>query len=339
MNGESQILQRFKNGFAAGRLGHAYLIVGDPRGNAARLAESVQQMIFCGHTNPPCGECNNCRRVAEHIHPDSAWIEPIKKSRGILVEQIKVVIKNIFETTFEGGWKAVVLLSAERMNNEAANKLLKTLEEPPPRTMFLLLTDQPEALLPTIVSRCQRITLSEARIDAESELHSAVVGIATGLNSRQIAAKMFQARETAALLKNIKDQVKKEESKRQEQNQSGDEEAEDLETIKEARIEAVYRERRREVLKLLLLWQRDLLLCASGIDADDLFFFSSKSRQIHAAAAGLTPALAMRNVNIVEDMQAHLDKHLPEFMVIERAFLQLTARSEASERAGGKEGA
>ena len=102
MNGELQILQRFKDGFASGRLGHAYLIVGNPRGNGVQLAESILQMLFCGQGNPPCGACNNCRRVAKHIHPDVVWIEPIKKSRGILVEQVEGLIRNIFETTFEG---------------------------------------------------------------------------------------------------------------------------------------------------------------------------------------------------------------------------------------------
>jgi len=83
-------LKRFQDGFKSGRLGHAYLIVGDPRGNAAQLAENILQMLFCKAPsgNPPCGACNNCRRVTSRIHPDVVWIEPIKKSRGILVGQI-----------------------------------------------------------------------------------------------------------------------------------------------------------------------------------------------------------------------------------------------------------
>jgi len=335
-------LKRFQDGFKSGRLGHAYLIAGDPRGNAVQLAESILQMLFCGQNNPPCGACNNCRRVANHIHPDVVWIEPIKKSRGILVEQIEGVIRNIFETTFEGGWKAVVLVSAERMNNEAANKLLKTLEEPPPRSIFLLLTDQPEALLSTIVSRCQRIALSDCLKETEGELRSAVVKIAVGLGSGRIAAKLFQAREMMALLKSIREQAEKEANEWLELNQVGDEQADDLEKISEGRTEAIYRERRREALKLLLLWQRDLLLCASGL-SDDLFFFRSESPQIRVAAAGLTGSRAMNNIEVVENLQANLNQHLSEFMAIERAFLKLSARSEASgwnasERAGGKEG-
>lgn len=65
------------------------------------------------------------------------------------------------DTAFAGGWKVVVLAGADRLTNEAANAFLKMLEEPPPKTLILLLTDAPQALLPTIRSRCQRIDLDE----------------------------------------------------------------------------------------------------------------------------------------------------------------------------------
>jgi DNA polymerase-3 subunit delta' len=342
----ANLIDSFKDGFKSGKMGHAYLIVGDPRGNAAQLAENVLQMIFCISGNPPCGRCNTCRRVAGHIHPDVSWIEPIKKSRGILVEQIKDLIRNTFETTFEGGWKAIVLVSAERMNNEAGNKLLKTLEEPPPRTVFFLLTDQPEALLPTIISRCQRVVLSVSLAESESKLQSSVVKIAAGLTSGRITVKLTQARALLSLLKSIRDQSEKDEDALMAQNQISAEQVDDLDKVREGRIEAIYRERRGAVLKLLLLWQRDLLLCASGINDENFFFFRSEASQIRAAANGLSVRQAMNNINIVENIQEHLNQHLSEFMVMERAFLQLAACSACSEsgrgissgRAAGEEG-
>lgn len=322
-------LKQFQDSFENGRLGHAYLIVGDPRGNAGQLAESILQMLCCGQdANRPCGQCNNCRRVARRIHPDIAWIEPIKKSRGILVEQIEEVIRNIFQTTFEGGWKAVVFANAERMNNEAANKLLKTLEEPPPRSIFLLLSDQPEALLPTIISRCQKVALNDGLTDPEDDLRSAVFSIAAGTASGRIAAGLLKAKEMLALLKSIRDQTESETAEWLRQNQVSDEQAEDLAEICQGRMEAAYRERRRQVLRLLLLWQRDLLLCACGLSDDDLFFYRSDAGKIRTAASGLTCSQAMNNITVVEKMQAHLEQHLPETMVIERAFLQLSSREE-----------
>lgn len=339
-------LKQFQDGFESGRLGHAYLIVGDPRGNAGQLAENILQMLYCRQdANRPCGKCNNCLRVARRIHPDIVRIEPIRKSRGILVEQIEEVIRNIFQTTFEGGWKAVVFTNAERMNNEAANKLLKTLEEPPPRSIFLLLSDQPEALLPTIISRCQRVALSDYFTDPENDLRSAVFNIAVGTANGRIAARLLKAREMLALLESIREQTESETAEWLRLNQVSDEQAGDLAEISQGRMEAVYRERRRQVLRLLILWQRDLLLCACGLGDDDLLFYRSDADRIRAAASGLTCAQVMNNITVVEKMPAHLDQYLPENMVIERAFLQLSARSDAlvpkrqseeSERARGE---
>lgn len=330
-------LKQFRDGFESGRLGHAYLIVGDPRGNAGELAESILQILYCGQDSPrPCGTCNNCLRVARHIHPDIVRVEPIKKSRGILVEQIEEVIRNIFQTTFEGGWKAVVFSNAERMNNEAANKLLKTLEEPPPRSIFLLLSNQPEALLPTIISRCQRVALSDYLTDPEDELRSIVINIASGTASGRIAAKLLKAREMLALLKDIRGDAENETAEWLRHNQAGDGQSGDFEEIGLGRTEAVYRERRAQVLRLFLLWQRDLLLCACGLRDDDLLFYRSDADRIRAAASGLTCSQVMDNITVIERMQAHLDQYLPENMVIERAFLQLSARSDASERTGGE---
>jgi DNA polymerase-3 subunit delta' len=329
MNDELQILQRFKDGFENGRLGHAYLIVGDPRGNAGRLVESVLQMLYCDNdSNRPCGKCSSCLRVANHVHPDVVWVEPIKKSRGILVEQIEEVIRNTSQTTFEGGWKAVVFVNAERMNNDAANKLLKTLEEPPPRSIFLLLSDQPEALLPTIISRCQRVALSDCLTDQENDWRSAVLDIAAGTLSGGIAERLLKAKEMVALLGNIKEQAERETVDWLRLNPLEGDQLEDLEKIGEGRTEAVYRERRAQVLRLLLLWYRDLLICACGLSDNNLLFYRSEADRIRAAASGLTCLQAMNNIAVIEKMRTYLDQYLAETMVIEQAFLQLSASGE-----------
>lgn len=322
---ETAVLQKFKDGLANDRLGHAYLIVGNPRGNAAALAEKIMQTIFCGQAaGRPCAECHNCRRVAKRIHPDALWVEPIKKSRGILVEQIEEVLRRAHQTTFEGGWKALVFVSAERMNNEAANKLLKTLEEPPPKSIFLLLSDQPEALLPTIISRCQRTVLPDCAAEPADSLGAAIIRIAAGAGQGALAERLLPALAMLKLLKEIRAQCESEVAAALAQNEMEGEDMEDIEAIGQARIEAEYREKRRQALRLLLLWQRDLLFCASGL-ADDLLFFRSAAEKIRAAAGRLTVAQAMHNLEIVEKMQAGLDQHLPENIVIEWAFLQLAA--------------
>jgi len=319
MNAEEQILQKFQEGFVNGRLGHAYLLVGNPRGAAGRLAEKIAQMLFCEGKNPPCGECGNCRKAARRLHPDVIRIEPIKKSRGILVEQIEEVLRRTFQTAYAGGWKVFIITGAERMNIEAANKLLKTLEEPPPRSLFLLVSDQPEALLPTVVSRCQRVVLPESLDEPDEELRDEVIEIASCLGQGSAARRLLNARSLLELLKKTREEVENEAEEALEQ--TGEEEREDAEEIGQGRVEAEYRERRRQILRLLLLWQRDLLLAENGLE-DDLLFFKSAAEKIRSAAGRLTRADITHNMTVIEETQRRLDQHLPENFVIERAFLQ-----------------
>ena len=83
------------------------------------------------------------------------WIEPESKSRRILIAQVRDIQHRIYKTAFAGGWKACVLVGADRMGMEAANAFLKTLEEPPSTVTIVLLTNDYDAVLPTIASRCQ----------------------------------------------------------------------------------------------------------------------------------------------------------------------------------------
>ena len=146
-----------RNSFEGGRLAQAYVVAAPPRGSGSELALRLLQLIYCESADRPCGECRQCVEVAGYSHPDVLWVEPQKKSRVIAVDQIRAVEQRIYHTSFLGGWKACVLLGADRLSPGAANAFLKTLEEPPGRSIFLLLTDGPQFLLPTILSRCQRI--------------------------------------------------------------------------------------------------------------------------------------------------------------------------------------
>ena len=91
------------------------------------------------------------------------WIEPQSKSRQITRDDVRALIRRMEQTSFEGGWKAGILLGADCLNPNSENALLKTLEEPPPKSMLLLVTESPQSLLPTIVSRCQKIVLSSGK--------------------------------------------------------------------------------------------------------------------------------------------------------------------------------
>jgi DNA polymerase-3 subunit delta' len=126
------------------------------------LALNLAQALNCDAEEPPCGRCRSCSRIAEGKHADVQVISTTSSDRTraeISIEQIKEMQRQVSLPPYEGRYKISVLDGAERLSDEAANRLLKTLEEPPPHILIILLTSKEGLLLPTIISRCQRIEL------------------------------------------------------------------------------------------------------------------------------------------------------------------------------------
>ena len=161
----------------AGRAAHGYLIVGDVRGNCAELVSRVLHKLF------PAAAA----QVDSGTHPDVPTLEPEGKARMITVDAMRDrIVAPMSETSFSGGWKVGVIWGADRMNPQSANAFLKALEEPAPNTLYLLLTDQPDSMLPTIVSRTQRVDLP------------ASTGELAGEDAEEVAAA-FAAKDAVAL--------------------------------------------------------------------------------------------------------------------------------------------
>lgn len=323
-----QVLASLRQSLSAGRLAHAYLIVGAPRGAAGVLAERVVELLYC--TAPgerPCGQCAKCRQIAAHAHPDVLWVEPQKKSRGILTEQIEAVQEHINLTSFEGGWKVVVFINADRLNPQAANRLLKTLEEPPAKCLFLLVTDQPSRLLSTVVSRCQRVALTAGEDASGAESRAMIVDALDGIEDRSVAAAVARARRVLAFLKTERDKIAEAiKAESDADSNRGDPDAGNVsKDAREARIEAQYREVRAELLRWLLLWQRDVLLQVSGAGGLIEPVFAESKKLIRRWAVALTCRRALDNIRTIEDMRWQLDQYLPEAMVLERGFIRLLA--------------
>lgn len=136
----------------SGRIAHAYLFVGPPGSGKLAAAQSLAQCIICeegGDTT--CGECI---RVAHHTHPDVRWLTP-ESSKGYLIDQIRDLIDDSVRTPMRAASKVYVLDRVDLLRGSAANALLKTIEEPPEGVIFILLGRTIDAVLPTIVSRCQ----------------------------------------------------------------------------------------------------------------------------------------------------------------------------------------
>lgn len=309
----------------SGNLAHAYLIVGEPRGSAQALAEAILALLYCKAADQrPCGQCRPCRQTRDHQHPDLMWLEPQKKSRTIQKEQIEALQQHMLQSALEGGWKVVVLVNADRLNPVAGNRLLKILEEPPPRSLFLLLTDSPDALLPTVLSRCQRLLLPGHQAAVETAWQSLVVQVVTGITGQGMGAGVARAHRMMDGLKALRQQIEDAESPVDEEADLEPELRKDLEDIRLARIEGRWREARAGVLRALLHWYRDLLLCVCGVPEEALCFRVEKER-LQALADQLTYRQALHNIRTVEMIQTRLEQQLPEAVVWEWGFSRLSA--------------
>jgi DNA polymerase-3 subunit delta' len=156
---------------AAGRLGHAYIFSGrEGMAQAVALAQAVN--CAAPRAGQPCGVCPSCKKVAEACHPDIRVLSPLKDAHRL--ETMRRLQSEAYLRSYEGGKKLFILESAELLLEEAANNLLKVLEEPPEDTVFILVCADWDKLLPTILSRCQlfnfggkaSVVLEEARLAA-----------------------------------------------------------------------------------------------------------------------------------------------------------------------------
>ncbi|HJX69871.1 MAG TPA: DNA polymerase III subunit delta' [Dehalococcoidia bacterium] len=143
-----------------GRLSHAYLFVGPPHVGKMTLALNLAQAVNCQAEDVPCGECASCRRIASGKHADVQIIGLIStEKKEISIEQMREMQNSASLPPYEGKQKVFIIEKADLLSHEASNSLLKTLEEPLPGILFILLTARERLLLPTIISRCQRVEL------------------------------------------------------------------------------------------------------------------------------------------------------------------------------------
>ncbi|MBQ8128962.1 MAG: hypothetical protein IJ175_01765, partial [Clostridia bacterium] len=148
--GQCAHIPRLREEFARGEMGHAYLLTG-PAGTGKKSVMRLLAMTgVCREKDKPCGKCGPCLRVLAGTHPDVVELTPEDKKRDIGVGPMRTLLEKAQTRAQEGGVKIFEIPDADRMNAAAQNALLKTLEEPPEGTVFLLSTSQPSKLLPTV---------------------------------------------------------------------------------------------------------------------------------------------------------------------------------------------
>jgi DNA polymerase-3 subunit delta' len=157
--GHQRPLQILRRVIETGRMHHAYLFTGMEGIGKRLVALNMAKALNCAEqAGEACDRCRSCQLIAKGIHPDLILINPTGES--IKIEQIRELERSIAFKPYEARWRVILIDGAERMTREAANALLKTLEEPPPWTTIILVALAVEGLPPTVPSRCQRIRFS-----------------------------------------------------------------------------------------------------------------------------------------------------------------------------------
>jgi DNA polymerase-3 subunit delta' len=156
--GQDKILALLDYNLKTNAIAHAYLLVGPRHVGKGTLAINLAQALNCDGPEPPCGQCRSCQRIMSGKHADVTPIS-LDSRTEIGIDDIRGLQRLANLPPYEGKCKVFIIDDAEYLSTEAANSLLKILEEPPQRVVWLLLAAEEEHILPTIISRCQRLAL------------------------------------------------------------------------------------------------------------------------------------------------------------------------------------
>lgn len=167
--GQQPIIQTLKNAIVQNRIAHAYLFCG-PRGTGkTSIAKIFAKMLNCeDESNKPCGKCINCKMVQNSSHPDIIEIDAASNNG---VDEVRNLIDKVKYAPMQGKYKVYIIDEVHMMTTGAFNALLKTIEEPPAHVVFILATTEPNKVIPTIISRCQRFDFNKvSQKDIEKRL-------------------------------------------------------------------------------------------------------------------------------------------------------------------------
>lgn len=183
--GQPQVRRFLRSTVQSGRIGHAYLFTGPAGSNKTLAAYALAQSVICKGVG--CTECEACKRVMRHTHPDVRYYYP-EGAGGYLVEQVREIVTDVDLAPIQADSKVYIIDRADLLGTQAANAFLKTLEEPPAGVVIIMLGRTLESVLPTIVSRCQAVPFRQIPVSEACGIVSQNTGA-----PRQEAAAAIQA--------------------------------------------------------------------------------------------------------------------------------------------------
>ena len=334
---EQDAIQLLQRSLERGRLGHAYLFHGADMPELDTVARTLAKTVNC--EQPPrrnaaglaldsCDACLNCRKTDSESHPDVFWIRPESKSRVIRIEQIRDLLQTIYLKPTQAPFKVAILVAADRLNTQAANAFLKTLEEPPADSILILLSTEPQRLLETILSRCLRLSFSGEASRHHEPAFVEWLGRFGQLAAADERSLLGRYRLLSLLLGELGELKENTETTLTERSPL--EKYDDIESnLKEkwedelaAGIEAEYRRRRAEVLAGLQWWLRDVWLHTLKFGSD-LLSYPNMADTAGRVAGRITPQQAMANLHSLEQTQQLLFSNVQEALALEVGLLKL----------------
>jgi DNA polymerase III subunit delta' len=334
---QKHVVELLQKSLERGRLGHGYLFSGDSLEPMTAMAKALAKTLNCqspsrksetGLAIESCDRCSSCRRIEQDLHPDVQWVRPESKTRIIAIDQVRELIQSVNLKPTEAAYKVGVIVCADRMKTEAANAFLKTLEEPPSRSILILLSTAPDRILETIISRCLRLQfasqtslkLSEAEEQWLEEFAAMASEGTKSLLGRYNLLGLLMARLGA-----LKEETEKVLEERSPLNKYPDAEK-DLkdrwESELNAAIEGEYRRKRMELLQIVQWWMRDVWLETSRL-AGELHSFPGLREVSAKIAERIGFEEATNNLRVLEGLQRLLHTNAQEALALEVNLLRL----------------
>jgi DNA polymerase-3 subunit delta' len=301
------------------RLAHAYLISG-PLGSGKRDV-AAQLASLVNRISPQDVFSSKAREIFV--------AEPESKSRRIVIEQIRELEHALQMRSANGRQKIAIISEADRLQPQAANAFLKTLEEPPENSLLLLLSALPEVLPDTIVSRCIAIPLAPGETEEPAAEVAELVQLlreATAEKTWNVQTAYRLARRVLGLLAEIRDEIKAEcatalkNEEAKYRNSTDGAWLDDREEYYKALSESLYLQRRAAVIEVLFQWWSDVLRSGQEISRRDL---PAAKKDTAAVAKRFGTSDVLRRIRRLEELRDHLGRNIQEALAIEVAFLQI----------------
>jgi DNA polymerase-3 subunit delta' len=333
-----------------GRLAHAYLFTGHELASLEDIARTLAKTLNCFQPLKKneagidcCDQCLACRKIDHGNHADVHWVRPESKSRIITVDQMREVMKEMQLKPNEAAHKVAIIVAADRLRVEAANAFLKTLEEPPARSVLILLSTEPQRLLETILSRCLRLSFATGAFRPPAPAQLEWLQSFSQVAAAGQKSLLGRYRVLDALLRKLtgmKEAIEEALTARSPLQHYPDAEKETVERWEDelaAAIEAEYRRQRSELLSVLQLWLRDVWLrslalhLASGQPGSEnpspsqipgLLSFPDLNGA-EQVAHRVSPKEALENLRVLEQLQRWLGTNVQEALALEVGLLKL----------------